>query len=661
MKNKFKYLGIIVLIAIIGFLFTACGDEDDDFKITKADFYGIWKSKGTSITSATYVINENILFASGYTISELKWTEKENKSSQDYPKGYTIEGTDVTNSQVNYSFTFYIAKDKMSIGYASPPEYNVGTIYYKENDDERGKAEFYGTWKRFSTATITNNEFNYEGFGESFTLAITNWIMLDEKYWFFKDSFTRGYIKGYRLKGDIISSSMGQGRHTIDDLYIFLNADGNLLEYVYTFTYTEPTPGNVYVTSSGNSKDSVNETAPNTPTGLKASAFSSSSINLSWQMVVGADGYTVYRDTKHDGLYSTSFRFSQQYGGSGETGFTANFLEANTTYFFKVSAVKYADIGIIESIPSDWVQATTLTDSSSGTGWIEVTDFPFSIRMGCIAWGNDKFVAVGTSGEIAYSYDGIIWTTVDNSPFGTSMITGVAWGNDMFVAVGVSGKMAYSSNGEDWTAVVNSTFDSDISSITWGNNMFVAGGGVMGIAYSLDGITWTRTGNSDGNNSIVWGNDKFVGVGGYINVSQNNTYSSYISYSSNGTTWTRVTNNPFGSSPINSVEWGNNKFVAVGDSGKIAHSSNGVNWTAIQSSAFNSSTYIRNITWGNNKFVAVGFEGTVGKIAYSLDGITWIAINNHPFTSSQINSVEWGNNKFVAGGSGKKMAYWNGN
>ncbi|MDR2951714.1 MAG: cell wall-binding protein, partial [Treponema sp.] len=60
---------------------------------------------------------------------------------------------------------------------------------------------------------------------------------------------------------------------------------------------------------------------------------------------------------------------------------------------------------------------------------------------------NGKFVAVGDSGKIAYSADGIDWSIVQDSTFGTSMnnINAIAYGNGKFIAGGTSGKMAYSS------------------------------------------------------------------------------------------------------------------------------------------------------------------------------------------------------------------------
>jgi hypothetical protein len=39
-----------------------------------------------------------------------------------------------------------------------------------------------------------------------------------------------------------------------------------------------------------------------------------------------------------------------------------------------------------------------------------------------------------------------------------------------------------------------------------------------------------------------------------------------------------------------SISYGNGKFVAVGDYGKMAYSADGVNWTAVADSTFGSSS-----------------------------------------------------------------------
>ena len=91
-----------------------------------------------------------------------------------------------------------------------------------------------------------------------------------------------------------------------------------------------------------------------------------------------------------------------------------------------------------------------------------------------------------------------------------------------------------------------------------------------------------------------------------------------LSTNSKPKVWYEVdsTRHPFGSSSIQSICYGDGKFVAVGGGGKIAYSIDGINWTEADS-PFGSSS-IDSICYGDGKFVA---GGSGGKIAYSINGI----------------------------------------
>jgi len=197
-----------------------------------------------------------------------------------------------------------------------------------------------------------------------------------------------------------------------------------------------------------------------------------------------------------------------------------------------------------------------------------------------IAYGNNRFVAVGNSGKVAYSADGATWAAVADSTFGTgssATINAIAYGNNRFVAVGSSSRMAYSDdNGETWTrGTYNRSPSYPILSIAYGNNRFVAGYTNGEMVYSDDGITWTRVvvaanvfGNADRIMSIAYGNNRFVAVGYFdfndiINEGR-------MGYSADGITWTTVRDSIFSSWFINGIAYGNGRFVAVGG-GKIAY------------------------------------------------------------------------------------------
>lgn len=117
--------------------------------------------------------------------------------------------------------------------------------------------------------------------------------------------------------------------------------------------------------------------------------------------------------------------------------------------------------------------------------WTLVSDSKFGTTHVCsICYGNEKFVAVGYDGKMAYSADAANWTLVSDSKFGAVPINDICYGNGKFVAVSAGGKMAYSSDGINWTLVPDSKFGSSrVFSIHYGNGKFVAVGWQGKMAY----------------------------------------------------------------------------------------------------------------------------------------------------------------------------------
>jgi uncharacterized protein YjdB/fibronectin type 3 domain-containing protein len=75
------------------------------------------------------------------------------------------------------------------------------------------------------------------------------------------------------------------------------------------------------------------------PTGLIATAVSKSQINLNWTAVTGTTKYIIYRAMSQTGTYS--------YVGSSTTNaFSNTWLTANTTYWYKISAVNSTGEGL---------------------------------------------------------------------------------------------------------------------------------------------------------------------------------------------------------------------------------------------------------------------------------------------------------------------------
>jgi hypothetical protein len=309
-------------------------------------------------------------------------------------------------------------------------------------------------------------------------------------------------------------------------------------------------------------------------------------------------------------------------------------------------------------IDSSW-KWTAVADSTIWNNALGTSIIPSHINA--IAYGNNRFVAGGDYGKMAYSDDGESWTAVPNNTFSlNSSIEAIAYGNNRFVVGGSSGKMAYSDdNGESCTAVPNNTLslNSSIEAIAYGNNRFVAVSYNGKMAYSDDGINWTAVSdskfpstNSEGEsfwiNAIAYGSNRFVAGGD----------NGKMAYSADGASWTAVSDSKFPSTDsygpfaIGAIAYGNGRFVA-GGRGKMAYSSDGINWTAVTDSRFDYSS-IYAIAYGNNRFVA----GPSSIVTYSDNGASWTAIL--PVTEiSTIYAIAYGNNRFVAGGWAGKMAY----
>jgi hypothetical protein len=266
-----------------------------------------------------------------------------------------------------------------------------------------------------------------------------------------------------------------------------------------------------------------------------------------------------------------------------------------------------------------------------------------------VSWGAEKFVATGTGGKMAWSADGLTWTPVPDSSFGTSNIVGIVWNGAQFVATGANGKIARSSDGISWTAVSipAEAGNTAITCVVWNGERFVAGN-FYGILYSEDGETWTfiPKGTNPGENqfpgpisAIAWSGTRFVA----------GTRQQNLVYSSDGLTWA-LSVRPEGSIPksalfsfIYGVAWGDDKFVAVGKGESMAFSADGETWNRVEDSPFGT-VDVNAVVWANGTFIAVGN----GAMASSRDGETWTLLTAAPV--ADLYAIAWGAGKYVIAG-----------
>jgi len=126
-----------------------------------------------------------------------------------------------------------------------------------------------------------------------------------------------------------------------------------------SFTYSLPAQSIVtFVTSGSGTTGSSCTAVPGAPTGLKATAASSSSINLSWSAVTppsncSISSYAVYRSTTSGFTPSSSNRVGSVTSG---TTFSDTGLAASTTYYY-----------VIEAVDSDGTSAGS-SQASAATG-----------------------------------------------------------------------------------------------------------------------------------------------------------------------------------------------------------------------------------------------------------------------------------------------------
>jgi hypothetical protein len=227
-----------------------------------------------------------------------------------------------------------------------------------------------------------------------------------------------------------------------------------------------------------------------------------------------------------------------------------------------------------------------------------------------VCYGNGTWVAVSSSGKIAYSTDnGTTWNTA-TSPSSDGWFS-VCYGGGRFVAVAcASSAAAYSTDGKNWTLAALPAFGY-WNSVAYGNGRFVAIATGTESAWSEDGETWTAVEMPAelGWYSICFGAGRFIAVA--------NSSASFAS-STDGTDW------GLGDLPEmgcwNCVTFGTGKFIAVQTGATCAYSSDGLNWI---SRAMPADQDWISVAYGNGKFMAVASESAVS--AESTDGASWTA------------------------------------
>ncbi|MCL2237967.1 MAG: fibronectin type III domain-containing protein, partial [Treponema sp.] len=229
--------------------------------------------------------------------------------------------------------------------------------------------------------------------------------------------------------------------------------------------------------------------APSVPTGVSATAQSSSSILVSWSSVSNAIGYYVYRSTSSSGSFSYLGAVS-----SPTTSYTNTGLPNNTTYWYRVTAVNSNGV---ESGQSSAVNATT-SSSGGGIGLQATVQSSSIIYLSWNTVSNASYYNIyyGTSSSNLNYYD-YSYNNYYNVNYLTSGTT------YYFRVTAVNSNGVESGQSSIVSATPGSSSAIPLSSNIWANGSITVSGGEQLYSFNV----------TAGNNYYIWWNDGYQGNG----------------------------------------------------------------------------------------------------------------------------------------------------
>lgn len=311
----------------------------------------------------------------------------------------------------------------------------------------------------------------------------------------------------------------------------------------------------------------------------------------------------------------------------------------------KTSGISYSLLGMVNGETDTLVvvgaYATILSseysDVAPWTSWTIKSSGTYK-TLKSIAFGNKTFVAVGESGTVLTSKNGVTWD-VKTLP-ALTWLNGVAFGNGRFVSVGDYSNNAriYTSkdNGASWSLTLPAAYftPSNLYSVSYGNGRFVAAGmdGIELVSkyhptYGVAGDWWWEMyleGCYD-TKGVAYGDFTNNGVkdGTFVMVGSPNR--TFLTSKTPEDLWV-IRWAPFfpqdNALGFAGIAYGKGAFTVVGPKVKIGISKDGaVNWSQVPLSGYTGTFDFTGITFGGNgTFTAVG---TYGKILTSPNGEDW--------------------------------------
>ena len=266
-----------------------------------------------------------------------------------------------------------------------------------------------------------------------------------------------------------------------------------------------------------------------------------------------------------------------------------------------------------------------------------------------VAWGRDRFVAVGERGSIFTSTDGSSWR--DRSRPGWDTFTAVTFAGGRFVVVGTD--VLSSADGETWAGWLEKVDVRFINAVAGRigpvvgptDYEFVAVGDIESVLYSKDGgVNWSKVDAGLYDlpldawlGDVIWTGTQFVAVG-----SKSSTLGSggIVLLSPDGAAWDRV---DVGDN-LRNVAWDGQRLVAVGVEAVLT-SQDGHAWTRASMPAGLAGEIASDVAGGGSRSV-IAFNSE--SVAVSGDDASWTRAD----TGTRVSRVTWGGGRFVAWGWG---------
>jgi len=288
------------------------------------------------------------------------------------------------------------------------------------------------------------------------------------------------------------------------------------------------------------------------------------------------------------------------------------------------------------------------TDANNFTGFPGIAN-----TITHCAYGDNLYVATGWAGLLVTSTDGVTWNRTSPNFAKTHqsfVVRSVVYANNTssphkWIAVGDAGIIKLSPNGFNWSGQQNVQTANSMLSVAYGQNttnsyIYVTGGNGGNLSISDDGIYWTSVNATTSSiQSIIYGNGKFLygAVGGGL------------ASSPDGINWTDASNT---TAELNSAAYGNNIYVIVGNGAIARRSEDGVYWQSVNA---NSVQNLNHVEYLNNIFVAVGGSGN---IVTSTDGTSWIRQTSNNSTANILYACGYGGTQslYVYGGQSGNIA-----